>query len=673
MKKVNASNAERPNGKFIDSIKSYPITIASICISIIVCIILCFYNYIAAIAGFVILAIFIIAFGIGKNFEINSLKNSVKLLQNKFSPNETGELNKFPLPVVIINNEDKIIWYNKLFDNEFIEKSQAFNIDIKEITNGKDTEYIKNNRVVNCKFNEKEYTAVTGSVKYKKLDYAVLYFIEDTKLKQFEALYNGSKPVVMLLSFDTIDEYLGDFRESQQAEILSGLELIIEEWISKYTNSILKKILNGKFILFTDKSTLRQMMDDKFEILSMIRSYSYNGKAVGITLSIGVGYSDNLPLCEKYSRQALDMALGRGGDQVAVKTGENSYEFFGGVTKGIEKRTKVKTRIVASAIGETIKQSSNVLVMGHRFSDLDALGSAVGVASICRALQKNVNIVMTLNTTLAEPLYKAIVDGGYDDLVIEPQDAEKLINDKTLLIIVDTHRQSFLDSPELFDKVKSIVVIDHHRKTVDHINKAMVFYHEPNASSASEMVTELIEYINENIELSEIEANALLSGITLDTKNFVMNTGVRTFEAAAYLRGAGADTIAVKQLFANSMATQKSKSTVVKNAQMYKNSAIGVVDFSTDNIRIIASQAADELLNVANVDASFVMFVSNGEVDISARSFGKMNVQIVMEELGGGGHQTMAAAQIPNVSIEDAFDMLKNAIDKVNEMNKSEV
>ena len=303
--------------------------------------------------------------------------------------------------------------------------------------------------------------------------------------------------------------------------------------------------------------------------------------------------------------------------------------------------------------------------MGHRFSDLDSLGSAVGVAMICEALHKDAKIVVSTKTTLAMPLAKYLSANNMGDLLIEPKDVDDYLSAKTLLIITDTHRKSFLEYPELFDLVEKVIVIDHHRKTVDHINKAVIFYHEPNASSASEMVTELIQYINIDVDVPSVCAEALMSGITLDTKNFVMKTGVRTFEAAAYLRSLGADTVAVKQLFSNSMKTQKAKSEVVKNSVMYKNSSIAVVDFESDDVRIVASQAADELLNIDGVHGSFVLYKTDNIINISSRSYGEVNVQLIMEELGGGGHHTMAAAQLENKTFDSALALLKQAIDKI--------
>ena len=469
----------------------------------------------------------------------------------------------------------------------------------------------------------------------------------------------------MLINIDSVEDALGDLRESQQSDILSEVEQLVENWLENYS-CIYRKVNNSRFIVISDNENLMKMKEDKFSLLSKVRSYTYNEKVSGLTVSMGVGTGETLPECEKIARQSLDMAMGRGGDQVAIKTDKNDYEFFGGVAKGIEKRTKVRTRMVASAISDSISSCSNVLVMGHRFADLDALGSSVGVAMISKALHKDAKIVMNTKTTLAMPLAKHLSSNGMENLIIEPEEVESYLNADTLLVIVDTHRKSFLEYPELFDLVQKVIVIDHHRKTVDHINKAVIFYHEPYASSASEMVTELIQYVPFDVKIPQVCAEALMSGITLDTKNFVMKTGVRTFEAAAYLRSLGADTVAVKQLFANSMQTQKAKSEVVKSAAMYNECAIGVVDFQVDDVRIVASQAADELLNIDGVRASFVLFKTENVINISARSYGEINVQIIMEKLGGGGHHTMAAAQLTDETFDNALTLLKNAINGEN-------
>ncbi len=643
--------------------KVYPITFLFIVVSALLTCALIYYNYYIAIAGVVIIAVLCIAGLIIKDIDYRRLQGIVSALQKNFSAEEKGELLSFPMPVVLFDNTDKIIWYNNIFKRIFLKEKPA-SVDVKQFTSGQGIDVIRENMFIECEYGDKKYTVFSGSTEYKKETVYSLYFVEDTELKNYREAYAQSRPVVMIISLDGVEDSLRDFRESQQAGILGGVETIVENYFAKY-NCISRKLGNNRFIALCEKSSFMKMKEDKFSLLAAVRSYTYNGKAVGVTLSIGAGTGETLPECETASRNALDMAMGRGGDQIAIKISQNDFEFFGGVSKGVEKRTKVRTRMVASAIGEIIKSSSNVLVMGHRFADLDALGAAVGVSIISNALGKDAKIVMSSKTTLAMPLAKHLIANGMDHLLIEPEDADEYIEKRTLLVIVDTHRKSFLEYPELFDLVNTVVVIDHHRKTVDHINKAVIFYHEPNASSASEMVTELIEYIDADVKVPQVCAEALMSGITLDTKNFVMKTGVRTFEAAAYLRSLSADTVKVKQLFSNSMKTQKDKSEVMKNAAMYENCAIGVVDFVSDDVRIVASQAADELLNIDDVRASFVAFRTGDTINISARSYGELNVQLVMEELGGGGHQTMAAAQLQGETFENALSRLKKAIDTV--------
>lgn len=645
--------------------KVYPITFLLIIVSALLTCALIYYNYYIAIVGVLIIAVLCVAGLIIKDMDYRRLQGIVSAFEKKFSAEGKGELASFPMPVVLFDNTDKIIWYNNIFKRVFI-KDKPNGVDVKQFTSGQGIDIIRENMFIECEYGDKKYTVFSGTTEYKKETVYSLYFVEDTELKNYRSAYEKSRPVVMIISLDGVEDSLRDFRESQQAGILGGVETIVENYFGKY-NCISRKLGNNRFIALCEKESFAKMKEDKFSLLSAVRSYTYNGKTVGITLSIGAGTGESLPECETASRNALDMAMGRGGDQIAIKTDKNDFEFFGGVAKGVEKRTKVRTRMVASAIGEIIKTSSNVLIMGHRFADLDALGSAVGVAQIGNALGKDTKIVMSSKTTLAMPLAKHLMANGMDNLLIEPEDCDEYIDKRTLLVVVDTHRKSFLEYPELFDLVNSVVVIDHHRKTVDHINKAVIFYHEPNASSASEMVTELIQYIDVDVDVPKACAEALMSGITLDTKNFVMKTGVRTFEAAAYLRSLGADTVKVKQLFSNSMKTQKDKSEVMKNAAMYENCAVGVVDFESDDVRIVASQAADELLNIDNVRASFVVFKTGDTINISARSYGELNVQLVMEELGGGGHQTMAAAQLQGETFENALLRLKKAIDAVND------
>ncbi len=654
------------SNKIISLFKVYPITFLLVLVSVVLACAFIPYNWYITLASAIAIFVLVIAGLVVKDIDYRRLTGIVNALENKLSAEGKGELKSFPMPVVLFDNTDKVIWYNNIFKRSFLGDTEASGVDVKQFTSGQGIDSIRESLFIECEYENKKYTAYSSTVQYKKETVYSLFFIEDTQLKNYRTAYENSRPVVMIISLDGVEDSLRDFRESQQANILGGIETILENYSAKY-NCISRKLGNNRFIALCESGSFMKMKQDKFSILAEVRSYTYNEKSVGITLSIGAGICGGLPECEEASRNALDMAMGRGGDQIAIKTDKNDYEFFGGVSKGVEKRTKVRTRMVASSIGELIKSSDNVLVMGHRFADLDSLGSAIGVVAIANALGKTANVVMSEKTTLAMPLLKHLKTNGSENLIVEPSEVDEYIQKRTLLVIVDTHRQSFLECPELYDAVNSVVVIDHHRKTVDHINKAVIFFHEPNASSACEMVTELIEYINIDVKLMPHFADALLSGITLDTKNFVMKTGVRTFEAAAYLRSMGADTVKVKQLFSNSMQTQKAKSEVMKNAAMYEGCAVAVVDFEADDVRIVASQAADELLNVDETVASFVLFKTGDTINISARSYGELNVQLVMEELGGGGHQTMAATQLNGESFENALARLKNAINSVKE------
>ena len=358
------------------------------------------------------------------------------------------------------------------------------------------------------------------------------------------------------------------------------------------------------------------------------------------------------------------MALGRGGDQAAIKT-ENGFEFYGGVSMGVERHTKVKTRIIANSLIEAIEGAEDVYIMGHRNSDLDSVGASVGLAAAIRRLGKNAFAVIDKNTTLSLQLFEYLNEKEKNGLFVQPAQAKENFSENSLLIIVDTHNPKIVDVPELLDTAKKLVIIDHHRKMVNHIETAMIFHHEPYASSASEMVTELLQYFGDAGKISSFQAEALLAGITLDTKNFTLRTGVRTFEAAAFLRKLGADTINVKVLFSNSIQCYKQKTELVSSAWVYKGCAIAVSEKVTEETRIVAAQAADELLGVSDVSASFVLSrTGTDEISLSGRSLGAVNVQLIAETLGGGGHQTMAGAQFKGTTFEEVTDRLKAAIDK---------
>lgn len=589
--------------------------------------------------------------------------SDIAAVNASLDPSGRDLLDSFPMPVLVSDEDGVIVWYNQRFSDEIMGKDIVIeDTKIDQFTSGVGIDTIKENIRMDVEYNGKKYSLFQNRVERRDGDLYVLYYDDDTDLKNIKIEYDLAHPAVMLISVDSIEDLYNSYSDSELAEITSGVEKIIEAWFGKYSG-FLRRIGNGRFIAVIEERYIRQIIDERFDILETVRNYSYNDRIVGVTLSIGVGRSGNIEECENDARQAIDMALGRGGDQAVIRT-DTGFDFFGGISNGIEKRTKVRTRVVANAIGELVKNYKKVFIMGHRFSDLDAVGAAIGLHKIITSLGVEAKIVVNKKTSLALPLIEKAQSKGYENEFIEPSRAENEMDDSTVLIVVDTHRPDYIESPELYKKAKTVVVIDHHRKTVDYIQNAVIFYHEPHASSACEMVSELAQYISKKPVLGPFEANALLTGITLDTKNFVLRTGVRTFEAAAYLRGRGADTVEVKQFFSSSIETNKQKNEIVSRAVTYKNSAISYVeDNSIKDIRIVASQAADEMLYISGINASYVLFMQDGTINISARSMGKVNVQLVMERLGGGGHQTMAACQLECDEYEKAASLLKEAID----------
>ncbi len=570
-------------------------------------------------------------------------------------------LASFPFPAVVCNRKGYIQWCSKAFYSDIAngELTQSSHIDL--FTNGIGLENIIAEDETHVQIKDRYYSVFTKSFSYDGNDYVVLFYLNNTRLKKTEIEYFNSRPYAILIELDNIDDSRSEFRDSERTEIKSRIEAEIDKWSDSYS-STLKKVSDDRYLIFTEQRNMTRMISDRFGILETIRNFEFKEKKIGSTLSVGVSSGASLKECEKNARRALEMALGRGGDQVAIKNNE-SYDFIGGVSKSSEKRTKVRSRVIGSALSELIKSSSNVIVMGHSYTDLDAIGAAVGVACAANCFGVPVHIATDKKKTLALSLVKKLEAEGMEQLVISEDQALEIIIKKTLLVVVDTHIDTFVEFPSVFEKVETKVIIDHHRRSVTDVNGAVIFHHDPSASSASEMVTELLQYMGNEIVVNKTVAEALLSGIMLDTKNFIIRAGVRTFEAAAYLKDKGADTVSVKKLFANSIDVSRMRNRVISNAESYKGCAISVADFKTNDIRIVTAQAADELLNVTGIKASFVMFESNDTVNISARSLGEINVQLIMEALGGGGHQTMAACQLKGYNLPSARAALFEAID----------
>lgn len=587
------------------------------------------------------------------------IKSVVKSSAKSLKGVNVTYLEKFSIPVVVAGEKGDVVWYNKLFKNVMCQGREAVGDFVSQYTSGISVDKLIAADSTNVSYGDRKYTVIANEV----TDGAVLYFIDDTNYKLIAEEYANSRPVLAILTFDNREEFERDYDDEQLAHAVVVVENTLQKWASK-NKAMYKKISDGKYLVIMEERNFRELLEDKFLILEEVKSINFPGGKEA-TISIGVGrggkgYREN----EMQARKALEMALGRGGDQVAVKTGD-SYRFFGGGSSGYAKLDKVRARVIAGTLIDHIKACENVLIMGHANSDLDCVGASIGIwSAVTKAQKKPAHIVVNQKQSLATQIIESMKNAGNSNMFMEPQEAVLSATDKTLLIIVDTHSPTFLESVELYKKCKSVVVIDHHRMMVNHINNSVVFFHEPFASSASEMATELIQYMGENI-LTRLEAEALLAGIMLDTKNFVLKTGVRTFEAAAYLRQCGADTVEVKRLFSNSIDSYKAKYQIVSQAEIYNNCAIACVDEIGGDVRITAAQAADELLSLHDVVASFVIFTNGDEISVSARSLGDLNVQLVMEQMGGGGHMTMAGAQMKNTKISEVREKLVDIISKI--------
>lgn len=591
-------------------------------------------------------------------------KNSLRFiarLNESVGTAENEVLYYFDTPSVIVDENFRVLWCNQAFSTQIIPEYEAFGTELYKIADI-DMKALMINGEVTVNYNERSYKVSTVITQRGEQKLIFLTFTDITEFAELFSKYKRTRPSVLLLMIDNYEDVLQNFKESEKAQVAAEIETMLEKFMSQ-TTGVLRKLGNDKFIAVMEEQHLNKIIQSKFEILDQARNISVGEKSSNITLSIGVGRgASTLEESESFAKQALDMCLGRGGDQAAVKT-ENGFRFFGGVAKGVEKKSRAKSRIISNAIQELVHNSDNVYIMGHRFADLDAVGSGAGLAGAIRQAGGEAYYVVDPHQNLASELVEKL-RSEVIDLLLTPEQAIESFTENSLLIIVDTHNAQLVESRELYEMAHHKVVIDHHRKSVDFIDDAVIFYHEPYSSSASEMVTEVIQYFKNVNVLPQVYAEALLAGIMLDTKNFVMKTGVRTFEAAAYLRKNGADTVSVKGLFSSSFEAYKRKSKLIASAEIFDRCAVAAAENETDDIRIVAPQAADELLGIKGVDASFVIYKTGDVVNISARSLGVMNVQMIMERLGGGGHQTMAAAQLKNVSEQTAKEMLIGAINQ---------
>lgn len=597
------------------------------------------------------------------NIENEIQNEKMNTLTDEIKANINDNISNMSYPIVLIDNEGNILWANKRLKEELnlldLQEQNILSIgrnldlhkllkcdkDLGQRVKIKDTFYsIYANNISgeNIKYNEAKY---------------LVYFNEVSNLRD---LYS-TRESIMLIEVDNLSEALERTDEANRPMLAAEVEKAINSYSKKLKAMIIKYEYN-KYCLSVQDKYINDEINCKFNILDEISNID-RGNKLEVTLSIGIGRGGDNPQ-ENYNNAmtARELALGRGGDQAVIKNNEK-ITFFGGNTRELEKRTRVRARVIAQALRELIFESSNIFIMGHKNPDMDSLGASIGLWSSIRQLGKNCNIIIDNDITAIDYyMTKLKKDDKYDNLFISSEEAEKNINDKTLLIIVDVHNKGYVNNLDIVERINRKIIIDHHRRSPDIIEGALLNYIEVYASSTSEMVTELIQYMLQKPRIPKIIAEGLLGGIFMDTKGFQFKSGVRTFDAAAFLRSLGADTIEVKKMFTDSLDDYLLISDTIRNAEVHENLAIAVCPSDVNNTVIVA-RAADELLGISGIDVCFVLCNINDSIIISGRSTGEVNVQVILEELGGGGHMNMAGAKL-ECTIDEAVNLLKEAINK---------
>ena len=660
-----------PNNKFklenlVSRIKIYLVIIA------ILLIIICVMNknaIIPSISAYILILIYTIWSNNKRKTELSEHINELTLNVDKVAK---STIVNSPFPLVIIETNGNVIWKSSKFIKEFshTDIKNYLNDIIKELKIKIEKEKGSSKVLINEKMviDNKTYKIIGAYVKSRDKEkrtkeyLATIYFIDESKFEELANKYEDSKICVGILMIDNYEELLQRAMEEEKAELVSSIEKNIYAWVNKFYGMCIKSE-RDTFVCVFEKKEIAEMKEQKFSVLDEIKEIKADDKLQS-TLSIAIS-EDGDTIFEKYksAKSVIDIALGRGGDQAIVKQ-NGKYTFFGGRTPEIEKRTKVKARTIAQALEELMDEASNIIIMGHSNSDIDAMGSAMGLYRIAKSMDKEAYIVNnTIGTSLENFIKDAKQIKEYQDNIIDKSEAIAKINPDTLLIVTDTDKKSYVEVPELLNETTQIVVIDHHRRGTDYIENAILTFHEVYASSACELVTELIEYSERAIKLETIEIEALYAGIMMDTKNFTFKTGVRTFEAAAYLRRCGVDIVRVKKWFQSDLKTYNKISYIVSNAEIVEsNIAVSIYDKEDPDVNIVCAKAADELLMISNIIASFVIGKKDDKVYISGRSMGDINVQVILEKFGGGGHITVAGAQIEGKQEEEIKQELINRI-----------
>lgn len=613
---------------------------------------------VSGIFGIIIIAAeAVIATAIKRNQLIQQKKKIEELTVEDDEP-EVVVKNDIPVPYAVIDGEFNLIGCNEEF-YQLMGLKCFKDLNIKE----KIPEYNEhlNNQIVSL--NDRQYRIYSSHAELTDGSIAnSLCFMDVTELTTLRKSLENDKTVVGLIYIDNYDEVI----ESVDDSVIPMLTAIVDRKLTAMVHDakgILKKTEKDRYFFCIAAEELTKLQKNKFEILNEIREITI-GEHIPVTLSIGIGIGEaSLEAAMKSAKAAIDLALGRGGDQALIKNGEK-YIFYGGKSGEVSHNARIRARVKADALSELITESEKVFVMGHKIPDSDCFGSAIGIYRISKALNKDCHIIIDeVPTIISKTVSKFTAGTDYEGLIIDSQTAWQDLTENTLLVILDTHINSRVESVDVLNKATKVVVFDHHRKSTDFIDKAVMVYHEPYASSTSELITEMIQYIGEKVKIKPLEADALLAGITVDTQNFSMKTGTITFEAAAYLKRCGADGIRVRKLLQEDMSVFRARAAAAANAEMIADGMyLSICPSDYGNSAVTAAQAADELLDVEGVKASFVLCDDRNTIFVSARSLGEVNVQVILEKIGGGGHQTISGAQFKNANIEAVKELVKEAV-----------
>ena len=576
-----------------------------------------------------------------------------------------------PLPMAVFRLDTmEVIWSNERFLSELGLQDNIFDMRIDEMIPNFDTRWISEG------LPESPETVWVGSREYRVFcsisrrsgskasqpTFVTSYWVDITELGATSRQFHATRPLVAILMLDNYEELMKAGNEAAKSTVLAQIDERLHKWVAP-TGGLLRKYDRDRYLFLFEEQHFERIVEEKFSVLDAVREV-VSEDGVTATLSIGIGReADSFQALFQGATKSIEMALSRGGDQAVVKDSLD-FQFYGGKTKSAEKQTKVKSRVMAKALGDLIADASEVYAMGHTHADMDAVGAACGIACIARKHGKRVRIVLDVENNNAAPLMRRLQKlPEYQDMFIGGSEALIHAKPGALLVVVDTNRPDMVESQQLLDSCNRVAVIDHHRRAANYIESAALNFHEPYASSASELVTELLQYLVEPKDLLHGEAEALLAGIVLDTKNFTMRTGGRTFEAAAYLRRAGADTSEVRLMFQSDLRSMVDRYAIIRQAEIIRGDiALAVVE--TECQRIIAAQAADELLDLKGVKASIVLYASGSGVGMSARSLGDINVQVIMEPLGGGGNSATAGGYLPETSVSAVKTDLLKVVDR---------